>query len=57
MDANTLFPQRRWLNTANTAVNFASPQNFGKFPATTSYSFSNRYGQSGTLQGVLRISF
>jgi hypothetical protein len=57
MDANNLFPERRWLNTANTSVNFASPQNFGKFPATTGYSFSNWYGQNGTLQGVLRISF
>jgi Carboxypeptidase regulatory-like domain len=57
MDANNLFPERRWLNTANTAVNFASPQNFGKFPATTGYSFSNWYGQNGTLQGMLRISF
>ena len=38
-------------------VNFTSPQNFGKFPATTGYSFSNWYGQNGTLQGMLRIAF
>ena len=29
MDANNLFPEFRWLNTANTAVNLTSPQNFG----------------------------
>jgi hypothetical protein len=57
MDANNLFPQFRWLYTANTTVNFASPQNFGKFPATTGYSFSNWYGTNGTLQGVLRLAF
>jgi len=57
MDANNLFPEARWLNSANTAVNLTSPQNFGKFPATTGYSFSNFYGQNGTLQGVLRIAF
>jgi hypothetical protein len=34
-----------------------SPQNFGKFPATTGYSFSNWYGTNGTLQGVLRLAF
>lgn len=57
MDANNLFPEVRWLNTANSAVNFSSPSLFGKFPATTGYSFSNWYGQNGTLQGSLRISF
>ena len=57
MDADNLFPETRWLYTANTAVNFTSPQNFGKFPATTGYSFSNWYGTNGTLQGVLRIAF
>jgi len=57
MDADNLFPETRWLNTANTTVNLTSPQNFGKFPATTGYSFSNFYGQNGTLQGVLRIAF
>jgi Carboxypeptidase regulatory-like domain len=57
MDANNLFPETRWLNTANNTVNLASPQLFGKFPATTGYSFSNFYGQNGTLQGVLRIEF
>jgi len=41
MDANNLFPETRWLYTANNAVNLTSPQNFGKFPATTGYSFSN----------------
>jgi hypothetical protein len=57
MDANNLFPEVRWLNTANNTVNLTSPQNFGKFPATTGYSFSNWYGQNGTLQGALRIAF
>ena len=57
MDANNLFPEYRWLNTANNTVNLTSPQNFGKFPATTGYSFSNWYGSNGTLQGVLRIAF
>jgi hypothetical protein len=57
MDANNLLPETRWLNTANTSVNFTSPQNFGKFPATTGYSYSNWYGQNGTFQGVLRIAF
>jgi hypothetical protein len=57
MDANNLFPETRWLNTANNTVNLTSPQLFGKFPATTGYSFSNFYGQNGTLQGVLRIAF
>lgn len=57
MDADNLFPETRWLNTANTTVNLTSPQLFGKFPATTGYSFSNFYGQNGTLQGVLRIAF
>jgi hypothetical protein len=57
MDVNNLFPETRWLNTANSTVNLASPQLFGKFPATTGYSFSNFYGQNGTLQGVLRIEF
>jgi hypothetical protein len=57
MDANNLFPEFRWLNTANNTVNLTSPQNFGKFPATTGYSFSNWYGSNGTLQGVLRIAF
>jgi len=57
MDADNLFPQTRWLNTANNTVNLTSPQLFGKFPATTGYSFSNFYGQNGTLQGVLRIAF
>ena len=57
MDANNLFPQVRWLNTANNTVNLSSPQLFGKFPATTGYSFSNWYGQNGTLQGALRIAF
>ncbi len=57
MDANNLFPQTRWLNTANSTVNLSSPQLFGKFPGTTGYAFSNWYGQNGTLQGVLRIAF
>jgi hypothetical protein len=57
MDANNLFPETRWLNTANSVVNFSSPTLFGKFPATTGYSFSNFYGQNGTLQGSLRIAF
>ena len=57
MDANNLLPEARWLNTANTAVNFASPTLFGRFPATTGYSFSNFYGQNGTFQGVLRLAF
>jgi hypothetical protein len=57
MDANNLFPEVRWLNTANSVVNFSSPQLFGRFPATTGYAFSNFYGQNGTLQGVLRIEF
>jgi hypothetical protein len=57
MDANNLFPETRWLNTANNTVNLTSPQLFGKFPATTGYSYSNFYGQNGTLQGVLRIAF
>jgi len=57
MDADNLFPETRWYNTANNTVNLTSPQNFGKFPATTGYSFSNFYGQNGTLQGVLRIAF
>lgn len=63
MDADNLFPEARWLNTANTAVNLtlynSNPASsvFGKFPATTGYSFSNFYGQNGTLQGVLRIEF
>jgi hypothetical protein len=57
MDAANLFPETRWLNTANNTVNLTSPQLFGKFPATTGYSFSNFYGQNGTLQGVLRIAF
>ncbi len=57
MDADNLFPETRWLYTANNVVNLTSPQNFGKFPATTGYSFSNWYGTNGTLQGVLRISF
>ena len=57
MDANNLFPEARFLNTANNTVNFSSPTLFGKFPATTGYSFSNFYGYNGTLQGSLRISF
>ena len=57
MDANNLFPENRWLNTANTVVNFSSPQLFGKFPTATGYSYSNWYGQNGTLQGSLRIFF
>ena len=57
MEANNLFPQTRFLNTANNVVNFSSPTLFGKFPATTGYSFSNFYGYNGTLQGSLRISF
>jgi Carboxypeptidase regulatory-like domain len=57
MDANNLFPEARWLYTANNTVNLTSPQLFGKFPATTGYSFSNWYGTNGTLQGVLRIAF
>ena len=57
MDANNLFPEVRWLNTANNTVNLSSPQLFGKFPATTGYAFSNWYGQNGTLQGALRIAF
>jgi hypothetical protein len=54
--ADNLFPETRWLNAENTTVNFTSPQLFAKFPATTGYSFSNFYGQNGTLQGVLRIA-
>jgi hypothetical protein len=57
MDADNLLPQTVWLNGANTAVNFASPQNFGKFAATTGYSYSNWYGPNGTFQGVLRLAF
>jgi hypothetical protein len=57
MDADNLFPETRWLNTANNTVNLTSPQLFGKFPATTGYAFSNFYGQNGTFQGVLRIAF
>jgi hypothetical protein len=57
MDASNLFPETTWLDTANSTVNLTSPQNFGKFPATTGYSYSNWYGQNGTLQGVLRIAF
>lgn len=57
IDANNLFPEARWLNTANSVVNFSSPTLFGKFPATTGYSFSNFYGQNGTFQGVLRLAF
>jgi Carboxypeptidase regulatory-like domain len=57
MDANNLFPETRWLNTANSVVNFSSPTLFGRFPATTGYAFSNFYGQNGTLQGSLRIAF
>ena len=57
MDALNLFPETRWLNTANNTVNLTSPQLFGKFPATTGYSYSNFYGQNGTFQGVLRIAF
>jgi hypothetical protein len=57
MDANNLFPETRWLNTANTAVNITSPQLFGKFPATTGYSYSNWYAFNGDFQGVLRIAF
>jgi len=57
MDADNLFPETVWLNGANTTVNFASPQNFGKFAATTGYSYSNWYGPNGTFQGVLRIAF
>jgi Carboxypeptidase regulatory-like domain len=57
MDADNLFPEFAWLNTANNTVNITSPQNFGKFPATTGYTFSNWYGANGTLQGVLRIAF
>ncbi len=57
MDANNLFPEVRWLNTASNTVNLTTPQTFGRFPATTGYAFSNWYGQNGTLQGVLRIQF
>jgi hypothetical protein len=57
MEANNLFPETRFLNTANNVVNFSSPTLFGKFPATTGYSFSNFYGYNGTLQGGLRIAF
>jgi hypothetical protein len=57
MDASNLLPETRWLDTANSTVNITSPQNFGKFPATTGYSYSNWYGQNGTFQGVLRIAF
>ncbi|MGA8593783.1 MAG: carboxypeptidase regulatory-like domain-containing protein [Bryobacteraceae bacterium] len=57
MDANNLFPETRWLDTANTVVNFSSPLLFGKFPPTTGYSFSNWWGANGTLQGVLRLAF
>jgi hypothetical protein len=38
-------------------MNLTSPQNFGKFPAATVYSFSNWHGTNGTLRGVLRIAF
>jgi hypothetical protein len=57
MDANNLFPETRWLNTANATVNITSPQNFGKFPGTTGYSYSNWYAFNGNFQGVLRIAF
>jgi hypothetical protein len=57
MDADNLFPQTVWLNGANSTVNFSSPQNFGKFAATTGYSYSNWYGPNGTFQGVLRLAF
>lgn len=57
MDANNLFPQTRWLHTANSVVNFSSPQLFGKFPAAGGYAYSNFYGENGTLQGSLRLSF
>ena len=57
MGANNLFPEFVWLYKANNTVNLTSPQNFGKFPATTGYSFSNWYGTNGTLQGVLWIAF
>ena len=63
MDALNLFPETRWYNTANTTVNLTTAastpnaQSFGRFPATTGYSFSNFYGQNGTLQGVIRIAF
>jgi hypothetical protein len=57
MEANNLFPETRFFNTANTVVNFSSPSLFGRFPATTGYSFSNFYGYNGTLQGGIRIAF
>ena len=57
MDASNLFPQVVWYSNANNAVNFTSPQNFGKIPASTGYSFSNFYGTNGTLQGMLRLAF
>jgi len=57
MDANNLFPQTVWYSNANNTVNLTSPQNFGKFPASTGYSFSNFYGTNGTLQGMLRLAF
>lgn len=57
MDANNLFPQVRWLHTANSTVNFSSPQLFGTFPAAGGYQFSNFYGENGTLQGSLRLVF
>ncbi len=57
MDANNLFPETRWLHTANTTVNFSSPQLFGTFPNAGGYAFSNFYGENGTLQGSLRLTF
>jgi hypothetical protein len=57
MDASNLLPETVWYDTANSTVNLTSPQLFGKFPATTGYSYSNWYGQNGTFQGVLRIAF
>lgn len=57
MDATNLFPQRVWYSNPNSVVNLTSPQNFGKFPATTGYSFSNFFTPNGTLQGMLRLAF
>ena len=57
MDADNLLPETHWLNGANSTVNFTSPQLFGKFAATTGYSYSNWYGPNGTFQGVLRLAF
>ena len=48
-------PETRWLNTANSTVNFSSPQLFGKFPATTGYSYSNFYATEWHPTGCTSI--